>query len=198
MATSSSGRSRRSATISRRPTTSPSSTSRSPGGARTTSSGPTRKDPRRSACRQAARHRARALHPRHAADPLRRGRLERLAAAGRPDHARLDGQQLDGRAALTSSSTAMPRCCAGSDDDDSAKDLRDARGGRCAPTSTATSSATAPSPAMPCSTRRGKSPELLLHPTRHPHRSPLFAAADDAQHHRRAVHPAAGAASSSA
>ena len=54
----------------------------------------------RGACRQAARHGPRALHPRHAPDPLRRGRLERLAAAGRPEHARLDGQQLDGGTAV--------------------------------------------------------------------------------------------------
>ena len=59
---------------------------------------------------EAPRHRARALHPRHAPDPLRRGRLERLAAAGRPAHARLDGVELDGRAAVPAARTATPRC----------------------------------------------------------------------------------------
>ncbi len=64
-------------------TISPSSTSRSPGGARTTLERTARERHRRRACREAARDRARALHPRHAADPLRRGRLERFAAARR-------------------------------------------------------------------------------------------------------------------
>ncbi len=51
-------------------------------------------------CRQASRYRARALHSRHASDPLRRRRLERFPAAGRSASARLDGEQLDRFAAL--------------------------------------------------------------------------------------------------
>ena len=58
-------------------------------------------------CRQADRDGAPALHPRHASRPLRQRRLERFAAAGRSRQARLDGQQLDGRAAL---SAASPLC----------------------------------------------------------------------------------------
>ena len=43
----------------------------------------------------------RALHSRHASDPLRRGRLERFAATGRSRAARRDGEQLDGRVAVS-------------------------------------------------------------------------------------------------
>ena len=46
-----------------------------------------------------------------------------------------------------------------------ADELRDARGGHARRLQPPTSFATAPSPAMPCSIRRGESPELLLHPT---------------------------------
>jgi hypothetical protein len=43
---------------------------------------------------------ASALHPRHASHPLWRGRLERLPSACRSASSRLDGVDLDGRAAL--------------------------------------------------------------------------------------------------
>ncbi len=46
-----------------------------------------------------------------------------------------------------------------------AEELRRARRRDARATSTAISSATAPSPAMPCSTRTASAPELLLHPS---------------------------------
>ena len=156
-ATSSSGRSRRSATTSRRPTTSPSSTSRSPGGATRTSRQRAQRDPVSAHVDEAPRHRARALHPRHPPHPLRRGRLERLAAAGRPADARLDGVELDGGAALPA---ARPLRRGRSPGPAGPTRRRTSPGSRrrCAPTSTATSSATAPSPATRSSTRPAPSP----------------------------------------
>ena len=146
---------------------------------------------------EAARHRARALHSRHAADPLRRGRLERFAAAGRPEHARLDGQQLDGRAAVPAAQPLRRGAERAGRRRRSANDLRELAARDARRTSTGTSSATAPSPAMPCSIRARESPELLLHPsdTRTGLRYSLLPMTRSII--ARAVHRGAGAAPSS-
>ena len=178
--------------MSRRPTTSPSSTSRSPGGARTTSSRPSAQRPDRGACRQAARHGARALHPRHASDPLRRGRLERLAAAGRPDDARLDGEQLDGRAAVPAAEPLRRGAAGAPAAAPRREQLRRARGGDARglqPPPDARRHRRRLRPLRP-GRRRARAAAA---PERHAHRPPLFAAADDPQHHRRPVHAGAGA-----
>ena len=183
--------------MSKRPTTSPSSTSRSPGAARTNLAAHRAPGHDRRACREAHRHGARALHPRHAAHPLRRGRLERLAAARRPEHARLDGEQLDGRAALPAApplrrgaAPGRPRGRGASTRGARRRDARDdfnrhlIRDGTVAGYAIfepGRDRAGAPAPSE-----------------RHAHRPQLLAPADEARHHRRAVHAGAGRASSRA
>ena len=147
--------------------------------------------PDRGACRQAARHGARALHPRHASHPLRRGRLERLPAAGRPEHARLDGEQLDGRAAVPAA-RALRRGAAPRRARRRRSGARRARGGharRFQPLSDARRHGR-----RLCDLRPGRrGAGAPAPPERHAHRPALFAAADDPQHHRRPVHAGAGA-----
>ena len=65
----------------------------------------------------------RAVHPRHQPDPLWRGRLERLAAAGRPAPC-ATGWSAAGRwRCCSSSSPATPRSCAGPAGEDEASGL---------------------------------------------------------------------------
>ena len=144
------------------------------------------------ACGEAPRHRARALHPGHAPHPLRRGRLERQPAAGRPAHARLDGEQLDGRAPVPAAQ-ALRR-------GDAPRGTRRAR----------RRSSTRLAAAMGADFNRhlvrdgivagyahlragGGRAGASASPERPAHGAPLFAAADDPQHHRRALHARAGA-----
>ena len=115
-----------------------------------------RRDADRRACREAPRHRAGALHPGHAPHPLRRGRLERQPAAGRPGDARLDGEQLDGRAPLPAAQ-ALRRGDAPRGAGERAAEL-DGLPLRWPRISTAIWCATASSPAMRSSRREGRSP----------------------------------------
>ena len=148
------------------------------------------------ACGEAACHRARAVHPRHAPDPLRRGGLEQLAAAGRPEDARLDGEQLDGRPAVPAAEPLRRGAGPG----------RPRRRGGGAGRARGRHARGLQSPSgarwhrrrlRPVRCRPGGAGAAAA-PERHPNRPPLFAAADDPQHHRRAVHRGAGAASSAA
>ena len=104
------------------------------------------------------------LIPGNPVAPVRRGRLERLAAAGRSKDARMDGEQLVGGAAVP----ANQPLCGGVAPDETNRPSgvigpfrrRDAR-----QTSIATSSGTRPWPATPLFDPGGDRPKLLLHPT---------------------------------
>ena len=110
-----------------------------------------------------ARDRARALHPRHASHPLRRRRLERFAAARRSQDARLDGEQLDGRAAVPA---AQPLRRGSAPGRPARRRRRIERTrGRDAPDFNRISCATARSRATVFSSRAPAPPELLLHPS---------------------------------
>ena len=145
----------------------------------------------RRACREAPRHRAGALHPGHAPHPLRRWRLERQPAAGRPGDARLDGEQLDGRAPVPAAQALRrgdaPRGAGGAGGRARWPGRRHGR--RFQPPSGARRRRR-----RLCDLRAGRGgARAAASPERPAHGAQLFAAADDPQHHRRALHPGAGA-----
>ena len=145
------------------------------------------------ACGEAPRHRARALHPRHAPDPLRRRRLERLAAAGGSEDARLDGVELDGRAAVPAAEPLRGGAGPG-------RPRRRGGGARRPRRRDARGLQPPPDPRRdgrrlrPVRRRRGRA-RAPAAPERHPDRAPLLAPADDPQHHRRPLQRRAGTAS---
>ena len=97
--------------------------------------------------------------------PIWQWRLERFAAAGRSDEARLDDERLDGRSALRAASPLRrnPSSRRSARPDGPRSSTRSPP--RCARTSTRISFATEWSPAMACSGPKGGEPELLLHPS---------------------------------
>ena len=127
----------------------------------------------------------RTLHPRHIADPLRERGLERFPSAGRSSEARLDGEQLDGRASLSSSFAATPKSCVApgvrsseaKEHDSLAATMREdfnrflIRDGIVA--------------GYGVFRPEGGSPELLASSKRQADGAFLFADSDDAGHHRR-------------
>ncbi len=78
--------------------------------------------------RQADRDGARALHSGHEPRSLWQRRLERFAAAGRPDEARLDDERLDGRSALRAASPLRRNPSSGEARAEAGQGARRARG----------------------------------------------------------------------